>query len=217
MLAEGSTPPTPNPTKPTPPRPAEHPDTFWLLTWTTYGTWLPGDRRGFVSHVRGQDGHGLRHNRPKTHYDRDLPGLEHYARQKLKGAPVYLSPDHARLVCDDFRGTAAFRGWLLMAVAVMRNHVHLVVAAPHSVSPDRLFQIFKSYASRALNRHFPAPASGTWWTASGSRRRLPDEKAVRAAIAYVRNQEYPLITCLGDQEPEQKPRRKPESEPDKNT
>ena len=26
-------------------------DRYWLLTWTTYGTWLPGDRRGFVSNV----------------------------------------------------------------------------------------------------------------------------------------------------------------------
>ena len=24
-------------------------DRIWFLTWTTYGTWLPGDERGFVS------------------------------------------------------------------------------------------------------------------------------------------------------------------------
>jgi len=23
----------------------------WLLTWATYGTWLPGDERGFVGNV----------------------------------------------------------------------------------------------------------------------------------------------------------------------
>ena len=23
----------------------------WLLTWTTYGTWLPGDKHGFVGNV----------------------------------------------------------------------------------------------------------------------------------------------------------------------
>jgi len=26
-------------------------DRHWLLTWTTYGTWLPGDARGFVSPI----------------------------------------------------------------------------------------------------------------------------------------------------------------------
>jgi hypothetical protein len=25
---------------------------YWFLIWTTYGTWLPGDDRGFVSPVR---------------------------------------------------------------------------------------------------------------------------------------------------------------------
>jgi hypothetical protein len=26
-------------------------DRYWLITWTCYGTWLPGARQGFVSHV----------------------------------------------------------------------------------------------------------------------------------------------------------------------
>ncbi len=26
-------------------------DRYWFLTWTTYGPWLPGDRRGFVGPV----------------------------------------------------------------------------------------------------------------------------------------------------------------------
>jgi hypothetical protein len=31
-------------------------DRVWMITWTTYGTRLPGDARGFVSNVR--DGPG---------------------------------------------------------------------------------------------------------------------------------------------------------------
>ena len=31
-------------------------DRYWLLTWHTYGTWLPGDRRGFVGRVREGSG-----------------------------------------------------------------------------------------------------------------------------------------------------------------
>ena len=27
-------------------------DRNWFLTWTTYGTWLPGDPRGFVGSLR---------------------------------------------------------------------------------------------------------------------------------------------------------------------
>ena len=27
-------------------------NSVWLLTWTTYGTWLPGDNRGFMGYIR---------------------------------------------------------------------------------------------------------------------------------------------------------------------
>jgi len=71
-------------------------DRYWLLTSTTYGTWLPGDFRGFVSNVRdvGANDQGadaprspareVRHNVPGTPYDADLPGLERSARSALK-------------------------------------------------------------------------------------------------------------------------------------
>ena len=165
---------------------------FWLLTWRTYGTWLPGDARGFVSNVRGVDGCGERHNTPGTECERDLPGLQRYAREQMKGEPVLLTADQARLVAADFRSSAEFRGWPVQALAVMANHVHLVVSAPEEVLTDRLLQVFKSYASRKLNQAYPRPVGGTWWAASGSRRRLPNEQAVLAAVEYVRNQEYPL-------------------------
>ncbi|MBU6293193.1 MAG: hypothetical protein KJS91_00805, partial [Planctomycetes bacterium] len=56
-----------------------------------------------------------------------------------------------------------------------------------------LLKDFKSYASRALNKQFEKPESGTWWTEGGSRRKLPDEAAVAAAIRYVLDQEHPLV------------------------
>jgi len=174
---------------------------FWLLTWRTYGSWLPGVSRGFVSNVRGADGSGERHNVPGTECERDQPGLERYARTLLKGEPILLTADQAALAAEDFRASAAFRNWLLPALAVMANHVHLVVSAPEDVSTDRLLQVFKSYASRKLNQSCRRPAGGTWWAVSGSRRRLPTEQAVDSAIEYVKNQEYPLVIRTTDSEP----------------
>ena len=49
-------------------------DRYWLLTWTTYGTWLPGDQRGFVSNVPNGSGPEVRHNIPGTPYDADDEG-----------------------------------------------------------------------------------------------------------------------------------------------
>ncbi len=166
---------------------------YWLLTWTTYGTWLPGDQRGFVSNVRGPAGTAVRHNIPGTDYHRDLIGLNQFARAQLTGEPILLTADQAAAVADDIQSSATFRSWDLQALAIMRNHVHLVVGAGTEIRSDRLLQVFKSYASRKLNTIYPRPRSQTWWTTSGSRRRLPDNQAVEAATAYVLKQEYPLI------------------------
>jgi REP element-mobilizing transposase RayT len=164
----------------------------WLLTSTTYGTWLPGDKRGFVSTVKDGPGPRVRHDVPGTEYDRDVEGLNRSARELLKCLPILLTAEQALAVLEQFHETATFRRWNLYAGAVMANHFHLVVAAPDEVHSTILMRDFKSYASRALNRRWQKPGSGTWWTESGSRRSLPDEQAIEAAIEYVRRQSAPL-------------------------
>ena len=60
-------------------------DRFWFLTWTTYGTWLPGDARGFVSPVWDDECERLViHNELNTPYDTNLPKLEAECRGSLK-------------------------------------------------------------------------------------------------------------------------------------
>ncbi|MFO0802037.1 MAG: transposase [Gemmataceae bacterium] len=170
----------------------------WLLTSTTYGTWLPGDARGFVGRVReirhGDDfaSERVEHDRPGTEYDAGIPKLREASISLMKGEPVWLTADLAIVVRDQFIETAAYRGWELHAASVMSNHFHLVVTAKAEILTDAMLRDFKAYASRALNCRRPKPASGTWWTSSGSRRRLPDDRALDAAIAYVLNQHSPL-------------------------
>jgi REP element-mobilizing transposase RayT len=173
-------------------------DRFWLLTSTTYGTWLPGDRRGFVSRVRAGEGPRVEHDVPRTPYDANMAGLRSSARANLKGAPVYFTAEQAVLLLAQFQETAAYRGWSLQAVAIMANHFHLIVGVAGDPDPEVLLKDFKSYGSRALNRRYSRPSSGTWWTQSGSKRKLPDEAALRAAIEYVRNQEQPLVVWIAE-------------------
>ena len=70
---------------------------------------------------------------------------------------------------------------------------HLVVAVIKDPDPEEILRDFKAYGSGRLNRTFGKPASDTWWTVSGSKRKLPNEPAVRAAVEYVRNQYDPLV------------------------
>lgn len=171
-------------------------DRFWLLTWTTYGTWLPGDDRGFVSNVRLGNGPEVRHNAPGTTPDTKMRGLVLDSRERMLGPTIYLDDRQASVVLEQLIETARYRAWELAAVAIMPNHLHVVVGVPGDPEPDTLLRDFKSYASRRLNTAFAKPVSGRWWTQSGSRRKLPDDAAVQAAVAYVRHQHSPLLVWV---------------------
>ena len=179
--------------------------TTWLLTWTCYGTWLPGDDRGFVSRVRDRrpddPASTARHEHDALgrEYDSAFRGLWADARSRLKCDPVHLDAEQGRAVLAQFRETAAFRGWGLFAAAVMHNHVHLLVGALGEVDPDVLLRDFKGYASRSLNRRWGKPASGTWWTEGGSKRKKATSDAVTAAVGYVRTQPNPLVVWVADE------------------
>lgn len=175
-------------------------DRHWLLTFSTYGTRLPGDARGFVSNVRDGAGPEVRHNAPGTPFDADLPGLEHAARARLAGPPVRLCRGQAEALLNQFRETVAYRGWVLRAAAILDDHVHLMVGVPGDPDPADLLRTINSYAGRALNRRGPRPAGGTWWTESASRRVLREEREVRGAMAYIRNQPDPLLVWIDDPE-----------------
>jgi REP element-mobilizing transposase RayT len=173
-------------------------DRYSFLTWTTYGTWLPGDKRGFVSNVRDGPGPEVRRNIPGTPYDADRPGLRNSAHAALKCPPIYLLQEQAQLLLGQFQETARYRGWHLLAVAIMANHIHIVVGVAGDPDPSDLLGDFKAYGSRELTRKWSKPGSGTWWTESGSRRKLPDEAAIRAVIQYVRDQANPLLVWVAD-------------------
>ena len=124
----------------------------WFATWTTYGTWLPGDERGFVGDVRDLDGTRRRHNVPGTPYSADHSPLRAYAASILKEPPIRLSLPHAQAIAAQLHETARFRCWELFAFAVMANHVHLAVAAGENISSEKILGDFKAWGTRRLDR-----------------------------------------------------------------
>jgi REP element-mobilizing transposase RayT len=148
--------------------------------------------------MRDESGGKQLHNVPGTPIDADISSLEAYARQVMKGPPIYLVPEQAHALLDQLQETARYRHWHLLAVAIMANHTHVVVGAPGDPDPSDLLRDFKTYGSRALNRRWSKPLSGTWWTESGSKRKLPHEAALRAATRYVRHQARPLLIWVAE-------------------
>ena len=172
---------------------------YWLFTWTCYGQWLPGDRRGFVGNVRQEDGTRAIHNRFGTPCDADMPGLEQWARQRMADRAVTLSREDAGTVLAQVRETAGVKGWPIMAASVMFNHAHIVVGIGGGEDSRPALMVVKAWATRALKKSRPVPAGGSFWTAKGSRRWLRDARAVREAVAYVADkQPNPLAVWRGD-------------------
>lgn len=177
--------------------------TTWLLTNTTYGTWLPGDPRGSVTSVldfridEPTQPTRIEHVQPGTPWEPHLPGLHAVALRNLKGEPISLEQEHAELLVAQFRETCQFRNWRLLAAAVMWNHFHLVIELGFARA-DKALSDLKAYGSRVLNHRFGVPASRTWWTSGGSTRSLNDDSAVAAAVRYVVvKQPRPLIVYDG--------------------
>src|SRR5579871_4970523 len=173
---------------------------YWLLSNTFYGTWLPGDSRGSVTSVRDvreEDAprdFRFEHDIPGSPWEEAIPGLQRAAAEQMKGPVIHLDAAKAEIVLAQFHETAAYRGWILCAVAIMHNHCHLVVQVMDDPDPARVLGDFKAYASRALNRRFGKPPSETWWTRNGSTRKLKNEQALAAAIHYVLyKQPNPLV------------------------
>lgn len=166
---------------------------IWFLTWTTYGTWLPGDERGFVSPKFDGPVPERRNNRIGIPYDRGGAELHRLAEEKLIGDPVYLSLPQAELVHVQVEETATHRDWRILAGAIMTWHVHLVVGVPGDPEPSDLMRDFKSHASRKLNRAGHRPAGAKWWTENGSKRKVRNQRHLENVVAYVLTQDAPLV------------------------
>jgi hypothetical protein len=168
-------------------------DRHWLITWTCYGTWLPGDARGFVGNVRDQDGSQVSHNLPGTPFDADIPPLEAFVREHMKGSPVYLDKADSEALIAQYCETAIIREWTLHAASVMHNHTHVVVGVSGDPGPAWILETLKSWATRALKKRRVIPTNGSFWTAKGSKRKLPNHDALTAAVVYVvKKQPNPL-------------------------
>jgi REP element-mobilizing transposase RayT len=171
-------------------------DRYWLLTWTTYGTWLPGDSRGFVSNIRIGFGPETRLNIPGTPTAPSMPELREHVQAALDAPPIFLTQQNADVLFRQFQETADYRGWLLIGAAIMTSHVHIVVGVLGDPDPETILRDFKAYGSRALNRKWGKPKSDTWWTESGSKRKLKTDDAVLRGTRYVRDQESPLVVWI---------------------
>jgi REP element-mobilizing transposase RayT len=107
----------------------------FFSTWTTYGTWLPGDARGWWEHGKGLQ------SADKSR--------EFAAALRMTEQALILNDDQRRLVDKVIAQHCAIRHWTLHAVNCRTNHVHVVVSAPGAPIEQPREQ-FKAWATRKL-------------------------------------------------------------------
>jgi len=147
----------------------------YLITFRCYGTWLHGDTRGSTDRF---------HHRykspflPRSDRRRDLSQIQ------LKSRPVTLNTAQRGCVDAAIREVCNYRRWLLHALNVRTNHVHVVVAIG-KLKSERALNAFKSYATRRLRREGYWMYEHSPWADRGSNIHLWNERSIRLAVDYV--------------------------------
>ena len=141
-----------------------------FTTWTTYGTWLPGDTRGwFKSGVGLCDPDSLQLFRAELQMNEDAVLLDASQRQIIEKTIV----DHCRI-----------RKWILHAINCRTNHVHVLFSADVSIELPR--EQFKAWCTRKLKAI--CPGRKNWWTERGWDVYVDDDKSFADVTEYIHNQ-----------------------------
>jgi hypothetical protein len=167
------------------------------ITWTCYGSWLPGDGRGHVSNILLPEG-GFRpkHNVPGTRFSPRDEFTYNKARALQKGETVSLTPKQAEVVAASLCRAAESRSWRILRAAVISNHVHVVVMDCRNDGPV-VQRILKGCAQADLNDH--VGQNRRWWTKGGSDRYKNDWPAIEAALLYVADQPGMVMAIVDGQ------------------
>lgn len=142
----------------------------FMATWTTYGTWLQGDKRGYV-----KNGVTLEEN----------ADLEKSNRELLKHNKIKITKGLRKIVRGVILKEAEEIGQKVRAIAVCSNHVHIVV---ESIGKSCGYSVgrFKKAATKAL-RGFGF--SNLVWTKGFDKRYCYNHHELETKIKYVQRHE----------------------------
>ena len=146
----------------------------YMLTWTTYGTWLQGDEKGYV-----KDGKILCENKE----------LHTANLENMRCNAVYLNEQQRRVVYGAICCKAKRIGQVVRALSVAKDHVHIVVERA-GMSIEKSAGIYKKAGTDALRK---SGLAGKVWTRGYDKRFCFDEEGLRTRTHYVKKH-----SCLGN-------------------
>jgi REP element-mobilizing transposase RayT len=139
----------------------------FFLTWPTYGTWLPGDQRGWVEYHHG--------------WQLPAPALELESKCRMTEDVCKLSMPQRNLCELQVYETCKFRNWQVYAVNCRSNHMHLAIGASNT-NPKKIRKDIKAWCTRRLRA---ADDRRNWWAERGSIRYIWNEDSLATVIEYI--------------------------------
>jgi REP element-mobilizing transposase RayT len=137
----------------------------YMITWTTYGTWLQGDERGYV-----KEGAILPAN--------DKLKFANQKQQKFQTVKFNITQRQIaeKAILDEAQRV----NQKILALVVCSNHIHLVAQA--NSEPINLFvRRYKTAATRTLRKYFPDKI----WSEGYDKRFCFSQEEVTKRIQYV--------------------------------
>lgn len=146
----------------------------YLITFGTYGARLHGDKRGSWerSHEQVGDGYIPRDDTRRS-----------FEQREMTGPTFVIQPNHRPTIERAIMEVSGKRNWLVLAMNVRTEHVHVVVGADST--PEAVMLAFKSYSTRRLREAGSIPSDSKPWARHGSTRHLIEEGSVEASVDYV--------------------------------
>ena len=142
----------------------------YMITWTTYGTWLQGDERGYVKNGRIYPGN---------------KALMEANKQCQSQDAIRLSKVQQRLVRKSIMEEAALQRQKVYALSVQATHVHMVI--PYTPQPiSNIVAYYKKAARLALKS---IGYTGKLWTRGYDKRFCFDMEGLKRRIQYVQGQD----------------------------
>jgi REP element-mobilizing transposase RayT len=138
----------------------------YMVTWTTYGTWLQGENKGFVKNgeVRGEN-----------------VAIKKDCEKKLEHEPVRLGRKEKEIVRGAIIEAAKRFKQKILAIAVYSNHVHIVCEYV-DVPIEVIAGYYKNAGRIALQKN---GFKGRVWTSGYDRRFCFNKGELKTRIEYV--------------------------------
>ena len=147
------------------------------VIWGTYGSWLPGDPRGFrTRHHRQHVAGDYRHPPPPGRYE----GLHAHVRRSLKQSPVIIPRDLLEVVGRRCLDRFAEEGVAVAALSVGGQHAHVALACPSEGLKQRVGRVKKVSSHRVRDR-----LPGRLWQAGCHPVAVRDELHWRKVLEYI--------------------------------